>query len=307
MKLLLSSDWHLRGSNPENRVDNFFLSQLRKVEQIFQIFNKEKCQYLLQAGDLFDCPRPSFEVIQYIIKLFKEYRMSKENFICVSGQHDARYRQIDRTAFKLMETLDYTTICKKMKLSEDTHLYGVSWGDEIPIIEDINKFNILLIHKTIVSKQQFIGQENYLQSDKLFKKYPYDIVLAGDNHIPVFFQYKEQTIIGCGTISRKTVGESDLIPHIYLLDITENDLTYSLDKIELEYESAEKVFRPEALTRETTKENAKLKEFIESIKNNEIGSSLDFKKNLEIMMKTSTQEIKDIIIKSFEEIIGENK
>ncbi|MEK6933091.1 MAG: metallophosphoesterase, partial [Nanoarchaeota archaeon] len=71
MKILLTSDWHLRTSNPENRTDpSFFETQLGKIEQILQIFNKEKCQYLLQAGDFFDSARPSFDVLQYIIKLF---------------------------------------------------------------------------------------------------------------------------------------------------------------------------------------------------------------------------------------------
>mgnify|MGYP003395529070 FL=1 len=79
-------------------------------------------------------------------------------------------------------------------------------------------------------------------------------------------------------------------------------MTYTLKKIELEYEPANKVFREEALNRETVKENAKLQEFIESIKNNEISTSLDFRKNLETRMKNSGKEVKDIILKSLEEI-----
>ncbi len=301
MKLLLSSDWHLRNKNPENRIDNFFETQLNKIEQVFQIFTEKECDYILQAGDLFDSPRPSFDVLEFYVRLFNKYNISNKNFFTVAGQHDTYYRSIEKTAFKLMETLNYSTICKKETLGEGIHLYGVSWGDEIPEIQNIDNFNILLIHKTIINKQQFPGQEDYLQSDKLFK-HGFDIVIAGDNHNPVFYQHEDQTILGCGTIVRKTIAEAGLFPHIYILTINENTLTYSLNKIELKYEPAEKVFNSESLNKETKEENKKLQEFIEAIKNNQIGSSLDFKKNLENLLIKTEKPIKDIILKELEQL-----
>ncbi len=304
MKILLTSDWHLRGSNPENRIDNFFETQLGKIEEIFKIFNKEKCQFLLQAGDLFDNPRPSFGVLQYIIKLFNNYFINNNNFLTVAGQHDTYYRNIDKTALKLMEFLHYVNICKKNNLSKDIDLYGASWGDEIPKIENADNFNILLIHKTIVDKPQWFGQEDFLQSDKLFKSNPYDIIVSGDYHRPVFYEHKNQVIVNCGVLVRKTIAEADLQPHIYILEIDESDLTYNLKKIELKYKLAEEVFRKEALERTSIQDNKKMIEFINSIKSNEISSSLDFKKNLEIMLKSTEEEVKNIILKELEDLNG---
>ena len=302
MRLLLSSDWHLRVTSPENRVDDFFATQVSKIQQIFTIFKERNCQYILQAGDLFDTPRPSFDLLETHISLFNKYNINDKNFLAVAGQHDLRFRTEERTAFKLMRFLNFIQkVDAKITLSEDIHLYGASWGNEIPTIEDENKFNILLIHKTIVNKPLWFGHEDFLQSDKLFKNNPYDVILAGDNHTPVFYKHKNQTIVGCGTISRKTIAEADLKPHVYILDIN-NDLEYSLEKIYLQFEPADKVFKPEALERTDKKENQKLQEFINSIKNNEIGSSLDFRKNLELMMKPMEQNVKDIITKAFEEI-----
>src|SRR3990167_9621410 len=92
MKIILSSDWHLRGSNPENRIDLFFETQLNKIEQILQIFKEKNCNYLLQAGDLFDNPRPSFDVLEFYIKLFNKYNINNQNFMAIAGQHDLRFR-----------------------------------------------------------------------------------------------------------------------------------------------------------------------------------------------------------------------
>ena len=129
--------------------------------------------------------------------------------------------------------------------------------------------------------------------------------MSGDYHKPVFYKYKNQTILNCGVLVRKTIAEADLEPHIYILDIN-NDLEYSLEKIYLQFEPADKVFKPEALERTDKKENQKLQEFINSIKNNEIGQSLDFRKNLELMMKSIETPVKDIILKELEGIENGN-
>ena len=166
----------------------------------------------------------------------------------------------------------------------------------------MDNFNILLIHKTILDKPVWKGMEDFLQSDKLAKKSPYDIIISGDWHHPVFYKYKDQTIVNCGCLVRKTLNEADLIPHVYMLEIKDGDLTYELINLPIIHKPADKIFKPEALERTDKKENQKLQEFINSIKNNEIDSSLNFRKNLEIAMKPMEQNIKDIITKAFEEI-----
>lgn len=307
MKLLITGDLHLRASNPENRVDNFFETQLGKMEQILQLASKNRCQAILCPGDVFDNPRPSFDVLEYYIKLFKKYSIGNSNndeieFITVWGQHDQRFRTKERTALRLMESLGYMQTFKKITYGKDINIYGCDYGEEIPTIEDEDSLNILLIHKTILDKPIWKGQEDFLQSDKLFKKNPYDLIISGDWHHPVFYQSKTQTILNCGCLVRKTLNEADLIPHVYILDISDEDLTYALNKIYLDYKPADEVFKPEALSRVATKENAKLQEFISNIKNNEIGNSLNFRKNLETLLLNVEIPIKEIILNELENL-----
>lgn len=301
MKFLLTGDFHLRTVSPENRVDNFFETQKNKIEKILQIAIKEKCRHILQPGDFTDTPRPSFGLIEEYVSLFKKYGVSSGLEINhVYGQHDMYCRTQAHTATKLFNFLGYLREVDGLyKLSDNIHLYGVSWGDGIPEIEDKDCFNILLIHKTIIEKSLWPGQDDYLQSDKLYK-YGYDVILCGDNHHPVFYQHKEQAIVGCGCLVRKTIAEADLIPHIYILDVDEDTFKYTLEKIEIQHEPADKVFKPEALAREIKKENEKLQEFINNIKNNSMNKNLDFKKNLENLMQPIEQPIKDIILKELE-------
>lgn len=305
--MLITGDLHLRGSSPENRVDNFFETQLNKVEQIFQLASKNRCQAILCPGDVFDNPRPSFDVLEYYIKLFKKYSIGNGNndeveFITVWGQHDQRFRTKERTALRLMESLGYMQTFKKITYGKDINIYGCDYGEEIPAIEDEDSLNILLIHKTILDKPIWKGQEDFLQSDRLLKNNPYDLICSGDWHHPVFYKSKTQTILNCGCLVRKTISESDLTPHIYILDINDEDLTYALNKIYLEYKPAEEVFKPEALSRESTKENLKLQEFISNIKNNEISNSLDFRKNLETLMKPLEDAVKQILLTELESV-----
>ena len=89
------------------------LHLFNKIEQILKIFKEKNCNYLLQAGDLFDNPRPSFDVLEFYIKLFNKYNINNQNFMAIAGQHDLRFRVFERTALKLMESLNYVTISKK--------------------------------------------------------------------------------------------------------------------------------------------------------------------------------------------------
>lgn len=306
MKLLITGDLHLRASNPENRVDNFFETQLNKIEQIFQIASKNKCQVILCPGDVFDNPRPSFDVLEYYIKLFKKYSIGSGNnddieFLTIWGQHDQRFRTKERTALRLMESLGYMQTFKQITYGKDICIYGCDYGEEIPTIEDMDKINILMIHKTILDKPKWVGQEDFLQSDKLAKKHPYDIIISGDWHHKVFYKSKNQTILNCGCIVRKTINEADIIPQIYMLEINE-DLEYELTNLPIIHKPADKVFKQEALERETSKDNKKMQEFINSIKNNEIGSSLNFRKNLEVMVKSAEEDVKQIIIQELENL-----
>ena len=72
MKFLATGDWHLRLKRPEFRKDeSYFKTQYEKIRQILQIALDNKCEYILQPGDVFDdvdCPD---YVKQMYIKLFK--------------------------------------------------------------------------------------------------------------------------------------------------------------------------------------------------------------------------------------------
>ncbi len=242
--------------------------------------------------------------------LFNKYKVGNEKeikFLTVWGQHDCYFRQHNKTALKLMESLGYIKTIDKLEIVDDDliiNLYGSNYGDDIPT-PDTEGYNFLLIHETILSKSQWKGHENFIQPEKIFKQYDYDLVISGDWHRPIYFEKSGKTILNCGCLVRKTTSEADLKPHIYILDV-DKDLGYTLNKVELDFEPAENVFKKEALSKEVSESNKKMQEFIENIQINTLSKNLDFKKNLdEILLKTES-EVKDLILKEIENYEVEN-
>lgn len=308
IKILCTGDLHLRSTNPQNRKDNFFQSQLNKIEKILQIADEEKCNFLLCPGDVFDSPRPSFEVIEKIVNLFNKYKISdKIKFYTVWGQHDQIFRNKEKTALKLMETLGYIQILSKQehKLASKIDLYGCNFGEEIPLIRNKDNFNILLIHQTILKKPAWEGQQDFLQSDKLFKQFSYDIICCGDWHQSVFYKNQNQTIFNCGCLVRKTISEINSKPHIYVIEIDENNFKYELTKHEISHLSIEDAFITDNL-QYIKESNLKLDKFINDLDADTNNFTFDFNKNLNdfIIKNNISKEIIDIIANCKGEIDG---
>jgi len=105
MKILFTTDWHLSGTKPSSRVDiNFIETQIRKVEEVFNIANEAKVDMIIHGGDITDKARTPYLIINKIIPLFKE---NKIPFEIIIGSHD--------TVGYNLESLDYTGIGNLIK------------------------------------------------------------------------------------------------------------------------------------------------------------------------------------------------
>ena len=56
MRILFFTDTHIRGTNPQNRKDNFPETLYLKMEEVFDIAKKNNVDILLHGGDIFDRP-----------------------------------------------------------------------------------------------------------------------------------------------------------------------------------------------------------------------------------------------------------
>ncbi|NLY77016.1 MAG: metallophosphoesterase, partial [Tissierellia bacterium] len=62
MKLLFVTDTHIRGTTPQNRMDNFSETIERKLNEIKELVEEYNIDYVLHGGDLFDRPDISISI-----------------------------------------------------------------------------------------------------------------------------------------------------------------------------------------------------------------------------------------------------
>lgn len=223
MILGCTGDWHLRATRPRNRTDTDYVKTMfDKVE--FLLKHCGKCKAILQPADLFDTFKLSHvphHIVRKTADLLLRYCWDKKIlFFTQRGQHDTRYRNdIEDSPLAVLEVAEILWVAEEEDLGENVVLYGSGWEKEIPMPRDPNKFNVLLVHAMITEEgPMWHGQENYITANDFLKKYPYDLVVSGDNHQSFIVERGEQTLINCGSLMRTNVDQKDHQPFFVLFD-----------------------------------------------------------------------------------------
>ena len=73
MRFLFFTDTHIRGTNPQNRKDNFLQTLHQKVEEVLSIAQNSKVDIILHGGDIFDRPDISPSLVREFILLINKY------------------------------------------------------------------------------------------------------------------------------------------------------------------------------------------------------------------------------------------
>ena len=248
MNLLITGDWHITDKAPESRTDNYKDTLFGKLEFIFNIAEKNNC-IIIQPGDSFDGPNPSYKLFIRVVQLLNKYKKIK--ILSCFGQHDLRYRNKGNTALDAIEEA-----CPNFHiLSQDVfpktwnvplHVTGVGYNEEIP--QAPNKTSvptILLIHKMIVEEKLWNAQEDYEHASHFLRKYKYDLIVSGDNH-KSFISGSDRFLINCGSMLRSKIDQIDHKP----MCVVFNTETKKMKTIYIPIEPAEKVFKMEQVAKE---------------------------------------------------------
>ena len=191
MKLLITGDWHLTDKSPENRIDNYEQSVLRKLEFIIDTASKEKVELIIQPGDFTDTPSMSYSMFIKVIKIIKN---SPIFIATVFGQHDLRYRNKDNTA---MLAIDRACPNVLLGLNEyyqsPVFIHSAGWEDPIPK-PLLKAFNILITHRMIIDNKLWEGQEDCETGNTFLKQHKFDLIVSGDNH-QYFYVYNSSSVI----------------------------------------------------------------------------------------------------------------
>ncbi len=193
MKFLFITDTHFRSNSPRSRRDDFQMSMVSKMNEIGDIISKEKIDYVLHGGDLFDRPDIPFKTASLFSKILLSYKVP---IYIISGNHDS-YGQnpvtIDRSILGLLASLnivnliDYNTVLLKEE-NLTVQLYGTPYRydlDRNPLnysferVKDAD-FCIQMAHGFILRKPFLQGIDYTLVED--LKDSNADILFSGHYH-----------------------------------------------------------------------------------------------------------------------------
>lgn len=283
MRLLICGDLHLTEKKPANRIDNYEETVLGKFEWILKTAQEEVCDEILQPGDFFDQPNPSYGFFSRIIDFIEDNLVEycEAGIYSIFGQHDLRYRSKEDTAFlaltkvtSMFRNTDYIT-----NMRPKVVLQGCSWEEEIP--EPVKgKFNILIIHKMIVDEKLWAEQEHFEYGNSFLKDHKFDLIVSGDNHKSFHCHYKGRYLFNCGSMMRSTIGQIEHKPHVVIFD-TENPSAFEI--IPFPIAPASEVFNFEEIVAKEER-NEKLDTFVNGLSDHkEMG--LSFEDNLTMYIK----------------------
>lgn len=219
MKLLITGDLHLGKDSLGNRIDNYPETQYTKMNWIVTLANKLDAT-LLSPGDVFDNWKQTNFILQTYINLFSTL---KHKPIATVGQHDMKYHSIDMEdlAITVLQAADVLTVLSLDKKYEEGiySVYGSAFGEEIPVPTREDDFNILLIHRMIVHNDKiWDAQKDFSYAENLLRKYSFDLIVSGDNHLYFHAEVGKKHLFNCGSLMRLTTAQLDHIPKVVLFD-----------------------------------------------------------------------------------------
>ena len=301
MKFVLISDLHLMSSSPVSRLDDAQKTSLDKLAFVLN-YAESKNAVILQAGDFFDGPR-SWYLLPKVLSLIGNFHSSIH---AIFGQHDTYMYSVERrryTSLGVLEAVGDVNILNDHPFCfSDLHVYGCSYGEEIPNPHKIlmkNRFkNVLVIHAPIAEKEIFPGQEYESYNKFLMEQEHYDVILCGDIHRAFFYERRDgRIILNTGSMMRKTAEKYSFEhePHFYVWDSESGDF----EKVIIPHSPAEEVLT-RAHIEDSEEKKAILGEFVDAIKD-DYEAQVDFMETLLSLAKVA--DIDEHVFKIMEEII----
>lgn len=203
---ILTSDWHLRESQPVCRMDNFWESQWEKVDYISDLQQQHDCP-IIHAGDLFDHWKASPYLLSTTIKHIPD------QFYTIYGNHDLpqhNYKNHDKSGVNVLVESGV------IKLLDNTH-----WGHELEkpamvFFKDMEKTIAVWHTMTWMKELPYPGCPDP-DAYRILRKYSqYDLIVTGHNHKAFMVEIDGRILVNPGSITRQDADQMDHIPCVWL-------------------------------------------------------------------------------------------
>ena len=284
MKIIITSDWHIRETAPSCREEQEFLqAQWAKIDYISDLQKKYDCP-VIHAGDLFHHWKPS----PYLLSKTMEHLPKK--FYTIYGNHDLPQHNIE-----LANKCGVYLLEKAGKLNI---LPGVHWlqeykeGMELTISKRILPMHIMTYQGSKLYPGMTDTPARGILRNKKYKDI--DLIITGHNHQTFVEEWEGKLLINPGSITRQSIDD-EKEPCIYLYDTDDG----SYEKIILPHEK--EVLQLTYNNQKLDERNERIDAFIEKL-NGEGLNDVDFDRNLESFLaeNKTEKEIREIIYQSID-------
>ena len=317
MRMLFFTDTHIRGTNPQNRKDNFVDTIFRKLEEVFDIAKENDVDILIHGGDIFDRPDIAPSLVRDFIVLIDRYSLP---IYAVAGNHDMFGQNpvtLNRTMLGLLdgagiirllspgEKLYFKDGNKKIQLTGQHYFYGLDAdsGKQSYIVKKDKDVDVAvhIVHGMLLEKPFFEGMAYTLIEDILDTEA--DITLSGHYHSGFTTKcIDNKYFINPGSLVRINNSLNELLrmPKVVLLDL-QNEIKIQELYLKRALPGEEVLDRTKVET--MAFRERKLSEFIQSV--NSTGNYDTFDINNIIEQISKQQNLKEEVIKEALKRIGQ--
>ncbi len=238
MKFLYFTDTHIRGTNPRNRLDNFYETLKNKIREVVQISKDERVDYILHGGDLFDRPDISLSVVGEFANILKEFNKS---IFVISGNHDIfghNPSTLNRTVFGLLCNLGILNLVnyKRIILKKDikVQLTGSPYVYSMDSRENIESY--MVRERDPEAKYAIHMTHGFLVDKPFIKEVPHTLIseikdTLADITLGAHFHYGFKTVnldgkyfINPGALVRisNSLKEVERRPKVIIMDLSDH-------------------------------------------------------------------------------------
>lgn len=119
MRLLFFTDPHIRGTTPQNRKDNLFLTLQAKMREVTDLAARHQADALLLGGDLFDRPDIAPSIVAEFAVILKQIPVP---IYAIAGNHDIFGQNPDTLPRTMLGLLDSFELLRLLPIGESTIL-----------------------------------------------------------------------------------------------------------------------------------------------------------------------------------------
>lgn len=297
---ILCADLHIRDDQPKCRQDNFTKTLWKKFKYLKSVQNDLNNCPILVAGDIFHHWRARPYLINKCLK-----RLPK-NMLCIAGNHDLPYHNINQLKQSALETLVRAGRVKLIdglfihnQRSALYHIHGFHYGIEpINVDRENGITKIAVIHRLITEGVESPWRNSSSESAKsLIKSLKgYDLIVTGDNHNSFTVQIQQTLLVNPGSFTRQTAAQMEHKPCFYIWD----SVTGEIEKVILPHD--DKSVSNRHLKREKER-NQRMESFVQQL-NDDYEIGLHFEKNLEIYFEANKEpkSVRNMVWKSVQAI-----